>query len=417
MNSAGNSAMENNKKIVDKDKNLYHKMNEIKKEKQKFDYNQRSKRRSKGLVFCIIVLVVLAVLNMFSANFYSIYAKGLSVLKTYALYWVVSIFAFIGGACVNHKLYNKNRFCLFLLTISGIFLSFIVFGASAFPSIVPRINGAYGWIRIGGLSLQPAEFLKLPFIILLAHLLERAEKNRLKNFAIIFHVLPILAFYGFFIMWQGDLGTTIHYFVIFAFMLFMSKIDMKWIVGTITLGLSSVAGVCAYVYTLGDLTKEDYKIRRVGSFLTGLLKNEYDNDIGYQVGQSLIAFGSGGIIGKGYANGVQKYSYLPEVKTDFILSSYGEELGFLGMFIIMVLFLTLFNIIKRIGMEAEEYFSKYLAIGIAGYIITQALINMYVALGMLPVFGIPMPLFSYGGSSLVTIFACLGIVININKKR
>lgn len=417
MNSIGNSVAENSKKATDKDKNLYHKMNEIKKEQNKFDKNIRSKRRSKSLIICLIILSVLAILNMFSANFYSIYARGLSVLKTYALYWGISIFFLLGGAFINHKLYNKNKFCLFLLAISGIFLSFIVVGASAFPSIVPRINGAYGWIRLGSLSLQPAEFLKLPFIILLAHLLEKAEKNRLKNFAVLFHVLPILIFYGVFIMWQGDLGTTIHYFVIFAFMLFMSKIDMKWIVGTITLGFSSIIGICTYVYSLGDLTGKDYKLRRIGSFLTGLIKNEYDNDIGYQVGQSLIAFGSGGIIGKGYANGVQKYSYLPEVKTDFILSSYGEELGFLGMIIMIILFLTLFNIIKRVGMEAQDYFSKYLAIGIAGYIITQALINMYVALGILPVFGIPMPIFSYGGSSLVTILTCFGIIFNINKKR
>ena len=158
-------------------------------------------------------------------------------------------------------------------------------------------------------------------------------------------------------------------------------------------------------------------MRRITSFITGLLTNEYDNAIGYQVGQSLIAFGSGGIIGKNFGNGVQKYKYLPEVSTDFILASYGEELGFLGMFILIVLFLVIFNIIKSIAMDTKDYFGKYLAMGIGGYIITQVLINIYVALGMLPVFGIPMPIFSYGGSSLVTVFASLGIILNINNHK
>ena len=405
------------KSDIKKEKNLYYQRNQINKDKIKREKNQRLKKRAAGFTVCSVVLVILSILNMFSANFYAIFTKGLKIFNSYFLYLVISIVGFVVAKRINYKFYNKNKFNLFLIVISLIFLSFILVGAKSFPKIVPKLNGAYGWIRLGPLSLQPAEFLKLPFVILLAHFLEKAENSRLKNLKVFFQALPIMFFYGFFIIRQGDLGTTIHYFVIFLFMLFMSKIDMKWIVGVITLGFISIMGICLYVHQLGDISTKGYKLKRIGSFLTGLLKNEYDNNIGYQVGQSLIAFGSGGIIGKGYANGVQKYSYLPEVKTDFILASYGEELGFLGMIILMILFLLIFNIIKSIAIETKDYFGKYLAMGIGGYIITQVLINIYVALGMLPVFGIPMPIFSYGGSSLVTIFTSLGIILNINNQK
>ena len=166
-----------------------------------------------------------------------------------------------------------------------------------------------------------------------------------------------------------------------------------------------------------DMTTAHFRYRRIISYITGLLTNEYDNAIGYQVWQSLIAFGSGGVIGKGYANGVQKYKYLPEVSTDFILASYGEELGLIGMVILMALLLTIFSLITKVAIEEKDYFGKYLVMGIGGYIITQVLINIYVALGMLPVFGIPMPIFSYGGSSLVTIFTSLGIILNVNNNK
>ena len=224
---------------------------------------------------------------------------------------------------------------------------------------------------------------------------------------------------GFFlalIYGQRDLGTDIHYLGIYLFMLFMSNFSMKTIIGGSTLGVLGAGSFFYYIHSLGDVSDRGYKIRRVASFLNGILNNEYDNSIGYQVGQSLIAFGSGGFLGKGYANGVQKYSYLPEIKTDFILASFGEEFGFLGMTALLIFFLLIFNIIKRTAMSTKDYFGKYLAIGIGGYIIIQVLINISVALGMLPVFGIPMPLFSYGGTSIITVMGALGIILNINKR-
>lgn len=412
-----NDINEKIKTEVKEEKNLYYKINRINKDKLNYENNKRRKRRNLTFIVCIMLLIILAVVNMFSANFYMIYSKGLKYFKSYLVYIGISLGCFVVGGFVNYKIYNRKRICSLIALISIAILAFVWIAAGTLPKVVPNIKGAYGWIKIGTFTLQPAEFLKLPFIILLAHLFERVEKEKYRNIKVILYVILIPLIFGIFICAQGDLGTTLHYMAILLFMLFLAQIDMKIIIGVTTIGFIGAGAAFYWIYNFMDMTTAHFRYRRIISFITGLLTNEYDNAIGYQVWQSLIAFGSGGVIGKGYANGVQKYKYLPEVSTDFILASYGEELGLIGMVILMALLLTIFSLITKVAIEEKDYFGKYLVMGIGGYIITQVLINIYVALGMLPVFGIPMPIFSYGGSSLVTIFTSLGIILNVNNNK
>ena len=412
-----NGINEKIKTEVKEEKNLYYKINRINKDKLNYENNKRRKRRNLTFIVCIMLLIILAVVNMFSANFYMIYSKGLKYFKSYLVYIGISLGCFVVGGFVNYKIYNRKRICSLIALISIAILAFVWIAAGTLPKVVPEIKGAYGWIKIGSLTIQPAEFLKLPFIILLAHLFERVEKEKYRNIKVVLYVILIPLIFGIFICAQGDLGTTLHYIAILLFMLFLAQIDMKIIIGVTTVGFIGAGAAFYWIYNFMDMTTAHFRYRRIISFITGLLTNEYDNAIGYQVWQSLIAFGSGGVIGKGYANGVQKYKYLPEVSTDFILASYGEELGLIGMVILMALLLTIFNLITKVAIEEKDYFGKYLVMGIGGYIITQVLINIYVALGMLPVFGIPMPIFSYGGSSLVTIFTSLGIILNVNNNK
>ena len=412
-----NGINEKIKKEVKEEKNLYYKINRINKDKLNYENNKRRRRRNLTFIVCIMLLIILAVVNMFSANFYMIYSKGLKYFKSYLVYIGISLGCFVVGGFINYKIYNRKRICSLIALISIAILAFVWIAAGTLPKVVPNIKGAYGWIKIGTFTLQPAEFLKLPFIILLAHLFERVEKEKYRNIKVVLYVILIPLIFGIFICAQGDLGTTLHYIAILLFMLFLAQIDMKIIIGVTTVGFIGAGAAFYWIYNFMDMTTAHFRYRRIISFITGLLTNEYDNAIGYQVWQSLIAFGSGGVIGKGYANGVQKYKYLPEVSTDFILASYGEELGLVGMVILMALLLTIFNLITKVAIEEKDYFGKYLVMGIGGYIITQVLINIYVALGMLPVFGIPMPIFSYGGSSLVTIFTSLGIILNVNNNK
>ncbi|AVQ19684.1 FtsW/RodA/SpoVE family cell cycle protein [Fusobacterium mortiferum] len=399
--------------------NPYYKRNQINRTLKKIDKEKRKRARNRGIVLLLFFLVILSNLNMASASFYSIYFEGIKVIRNHFIYIILGIICFIITSKINYKLYNKNKISGILFLLSTIIFIIIIIG-SKIPSlsrVIPHVNGAIGWIRFGSFSVQPSEMMKLPFIIIIAHIMEKCEEERYNDKKILFSLLPVMGIFMLLINLQKDLGTSIHYLGIFAFMLFMSRLNMKLIVGSVGAVLVSIGGLFYYVSNLTDLSNESYKIKRVGSFLNGLLKNEYDYGIGYQVGQSLIAFGSGGLVGKGYGNGVQKYSYLPEIKTDFILASYGEEFGFIGMLLLLTIFLLLFNIIQKTAVETKDYFGKYLAIGIGGYIIIQMVINLSVALGILPVFGIPMPFFSSGGSSLITVFSALGIIININKQR
>lgn len=399
--------------------NPYYKRNQINRTLKKIDKEKRKRARNRGIVLLLFFLVILSNLNMASASFYSIYFEGIKVIRNHFIYIILGIICFIITSKINYKLYNKNKISGILFLLSTIIFIIIIIG-SKIPSlsrVIPHVNGAIGWIRFGSFSVQPSEMMKLPFIIIIAHIMEKCEEERYNDKKILFSLLPVMGIFMLLINLQKDLGTSIHYLGIFAFMLFMSRLNMKLIVGSVGAVLVSIGGLFYYVSNLTDLSNESYKIKRVGSFLNGLLKNEYDYGIGYQVGQSLIAFGSGGLVGKGYGNGVQKYSYLPEIKTDFILASYGEEFGFIGMLLLLTIFLLLFNIIQKTAVETKNYFGKYLAIGIGGYIIIQMVINLSVALGILPVFGIPMPFFSSGGSSLITVFSALGIIININKQR
>lgn len=399
--------------------NPYYKRNQINRTLKKIDKEKRKRARNRGIVLLLFFLVILSNLNMASASFYSIYFEGIKVIRNHFIYIILGIICFIITSKINYKLYNKNKISGILFLLSTIIFIIIIIG-SKIPSlsrVIPHVNGAIGWIRFGSFGVQPSEMMKLPFIIIIAHIMEKCEEERYNDKKILFSLLPVMGIFMLLINLQKDLGTSIHYLGIFAFMLFMSRLNMKLIVGSVGAVLVSIGGLFYYVSNLTDLSNESYKIKRVGSFLNGLLKNEYDYGIGYQVGQSLIAFGSGGLVGKGYGNGVQKYSYLPEIKTDFILASYGEEFGFIGMLLLLTIFLLLFNIIQKTAVETKDYFGKYLAIGIGGYIIIQMVINLSVALGILPVFGIPMPFFSSGGSSLITVFSALGIIININKQR
>ena len=399
--------------------NPYYKRNQIDKVLKKLDKEKRKKARNRGIIILIIVIVIMSCLNMISTRFYSIYSNGISVVWKHFVYILAGLVCFVITSQINYKSYNKNR-TSGLLFLSSILIFISVIIGSKIPAlhrIIPEVNGGIGWIRIGPISIQPSELMKLPFIIVIAHILEKCEEERYDDKRILMTLCPVFFIYMLLINLQKDMGTSIHYMGIFCFMLFMSRINMKYIATVSTVVFTLIGGLFYYVNTLSELGDKSYKIKRVASFLNGLLKNEYDYGIGYQVGQSLIAFGSGGLIGKGYGNGVQKYKYLPEIETDFILASYGEELGFIGMLLLLTIFLLLFNITQRTAMETKDYFGKYLAMGIGGYIIIQMIINLSVALGILPVFGIPMPFFSSGGSSIVTVFSALGIIININKNR
>ena len=392
-------------------KSIYHQHNEIDENIQKKAEGIRIRRRNRSILLIMAILIILSILNMLSVGFYK---EDLFSVKKHILIMGVALGTALVPAVMSYQVYRKPfmKGMLFLLSI-GI-LIFIIIGPK---SIVKTVNGASGWINLGITTVQPAEILKIPFIILLANVLAKGEEKNLPAKTVVFNSALIFGIFAILICRQNDLGTVIHYGAIYIFMLFLTRIDKKIITGTVAIGGILAAAGSYFIVNYGDKIDGGYKVERIKIFLEGLITDKYigNADIGYQVEQSLLAFGNGGLLGRSYGNGVQKYNYLPEIHTDFIMALFGEEMGFIGVILVIVLFFTLYNLIVETGISCKNSFGRYLALGVGGYIISQFLINIFVALGLLPVFGIPMPVFSYGGSSLITIFAGIGIVININK--
>lgn len=391
----------------------------LKKQQQKIKNKiNRLRKRRFSLFLITVILMVLSSINMASAAFYM---KPENIKKHFMyilLFFMIYLFIGNAGKIKSLKLTYKvlsNRKVNGIIFLTSIFILFGMYvgGKMGLP-FIPKINGAYGWINLGPVSIQPAEILKCAFVINMANCLARAEDNDLSESVTIINALIYLLVYGVLILAQKDMGTAIHYLAIWLFMIFMSKLKDKWILRVSCLGGILGVGGLAAVYKYATEEGASYKIMRIKSYIDGLFFGNYSDDYGYQVKQSVYAFGSGGLFGKGYANGVQKYSYLPEIHTDFIMATFGEEFGILGMFVVVGLFYALYHFIIVTGRECKNYFGKYLAMGMGAQLITQVIINIFVAVGLLPVFGLPMPFFSYGGSAMVTMGIALGLIHNMN---
>lgn len=396
------------------EENIYKQLKEIEKKKENLvnKKNKLSEILQSRINFIVTILILIGILNFYSINVLS--DRLNSKMITYFANIIISIIGFfIFYRFINYKIYSSKKFQFFLFLFG--LISFIIVGFLNIP-MFPRVNGAKGWVDIFGRRFQITEIYKIAFVIIVAEIFSRNEKreegvNYKIKFLSVF--IKCAVFFIVFVFSLNDLGTFLHYIMIAAFIIFMTELSDKWIIAIISLlgSIGFLGSFYLYNFSIG------YKADRIVSYINGLINLKYDNGTGYQVFQSLIGFGSGGIIGKGYGNGIQKYSYLPEIDTDFAIVTFAEEFGMIGMIVLLLLYFLLFYNIMKISKLSKDYFSKYLIIGIAGYILTQMLINISVAIGLLPVFGIPLPFISYGGSSLLTIMISLGIVSQINKKN
>lgn len=393
-------------------KSIYFEKNQIEKKIKKDRISIETKRKRRTIFTIIFLLLIISTLNLYSVAYYE---ENSFTLGKYLFFVFIGVFSLMFFNIFNYKIFKKEKMIKFIYSASILLLIFVFIGGKVLPGVVKTINGATGWIRLGPINIQPAEILKVPFIIIEAYIFYKKENDSIfKLIGISFGIF--LSFAGFIIL-QNDMGTVIHYFAIYLVMLFMSGIDKKVIIKVVSgFGILGIVGLVG-LYKYGNIFFDGYKVRRITMYIDGLFNDGYigNIDIGYQVAQSLLAFGNGGVLGVGYGNGVQKYSYLPEIHTDFIMALLGEEMGFLGVCIIVLFFFLLYNIMIDIGINSKDFFGKYLAIGIGGMIMSQVLINLFVAVGLLPVFGIPMPLFSYGGSSILTVMTSIGIVLSINN--
>jgi cell division protein FtsW len=298
--------------------------------------------------------------------------------------------------------YRRLRQPQFVFTL----LSFVLL-ALVGVFLLSKSHETHRWIRIGPASLQPSEIAKLAVILFLAWFLESRRRQRsfgVNNFQ--YTILPALAvviIVAGLVLLEPDLGTAVQICVVALAILFVAGLSPSYIVG-------AAAAALPVVYIA--VTRVAYRQERILAFLN---PEATAQGAGFQLMQSLIAVGSGGFSGVGLMESRQKLFYLPEAHTDFIYAVICEEMGFIGGAIVLGLFAFYAWRGLRIAMRASDEFGCFLAIGITVMIVSQALVNLGVVLGMMPTKGIPLPFISYGGSSLLVSLVATGVLLNIGQ--
>jgi cell division protein FtsW len=296
---------------------------------------------------------------------------------------------------VDYRVWRQPAFLWAALGIALVTLVAVLFRAP--------INGTRRWFAIGGFGIQPSELAKLAIIFFTAAMLERRmqQVNDLKE-----TLAPLGAIVGVMtglILLEPDFGTSVCLVLTAGLMVFAAGLSWRYV--AVTAGAGLAAGAALVLIS-------PYRIRRVMSFVDP----EADpQGSGFQLLQSLIAVGNGGVTGQGLMGGVQKLFYLPEPHTDFIYAVIAEELGLIGATCILICFCVIAWRGLRVASRAQDAFGAFVALGITTMIGVQALINMSVVLGMMPTKGIPLPLVSAGGSSLLINLLGMGILLNISQ--
>jgi cell division protein FtsW len=296
---------------------------------------------------------------------------------------------------VDYRNYRQPAVIWTALGVVGLALVAVLFA--------PRVNGATRWIGLGPLGIQPSELAKIAVILFMAALLER-RMERIDEVG--YSLLPIGIVLGGvvgLVLAEPDLGTAACIVMIAAMMVFAAGISYRYLIGLM------LAGVPA-VYFL--VATSDYRMRRVTAFLDPWADPLGD---GWQMIQSMIAVGTGGVFGRGLMGGVQKLFYLPEPHNDFIYSVIGEELGLIGTTLVLACFCVIAWRGLRTAVRAPDRFGAFLAIGLTTMVAFQAFFNISVVLGLLPPKGIPLPFVSAGGSSLLINLMGMGILLNVSQ--
>jgi len=266
-----------------------------------------------------------------------------------------------------------------------------------------KINGTRRWFGVGGFGIQPSELAKLAAIFFTAALLER-RMHRIDE--VRYSLLPIVLVVGgitALVLIEPDYGTALSIVAVAALMVFAAGLNFKYLIYSV---------MALVPLSIGLLIMEPYRVKRLWSFLCP----ECDpSGAGFQLLQSLIAVGTGGIGGAGLMAGKQKLFYLPEPQTDFILAVIGEELGLIGTTVTLLAFILITWRGLQIASDAPDRFGSFLALGLTGMFAVQAFINMSMVLGMMPTKGIPLPFVSFGGSSLLINLIGMGILLNVSQ--
>jgi cell division protein FtsW len=358
----------------------------------------RKLKSDRVLFIATLLLVALSVVMVYSASApmaLDRYGRATRFLTTQVMWSVLGIALLTVVMRIDYRHYRQPKFIWTGLALVAFALVSVYFRAP--------VNGARRWFGVGGIGVQPSELAKLVAIFFIAALLER-RMHRIDE--VTYALLPILmVVLGMvaLILPEPDFGTSMAILMITAVMIFAAGLNWRYIAGLALVGLPAI-----YIVVMGSA----YRRRRTLAFL-----HPWDDPLGdgFQIIQSLIAIGTGGVWGKGLMNGVQKLFYLPEPHTDFIYSVISEELGLVGATAVVICFCVVTWRGMRVSLRAPDRFGSFLALGLTTMVAVQAFVNISVVLGLMPTKGIPLPFVSAGGSSLLINLVGMGILLNVSQ--
>ncbi len=361
------------------------------------------RRRSpvdRSLIVIMVLLIAFGLVTLYSATFYAAGSKGnpLSEVIKQSIGIALGAVACFITSRIPYRFWRQGWVVTAGLIVSAVLLVLVII-----PGVGVYINGSRRWLRLGGLSFQPAELAKFAIVLYMAAMLSQSG-NRIKR--LFTGIAPLLIVPGvtfLLILEQPNLSTAGSIMIVALILILMAGAKWRHILLMVAGGLA-VGSFYAW--------SEPYRRRRLLSF-----RNPFAmmSDEGYQLSQSLIAFGSGGVFGMGLGQGRQKYAYLPYPESDFIFAIVGEDFGLIGCCAVVALFAALLIAGFRIAVRCRDKFATFLAAGFTSSITVQAFLNMGVVVGLLPTTGLPLPFFSAGGTSISITMAAMGILMNISR--
>ncbi|MCM8812455.1 MAG: putative lipid II flippase FtsW [Candidatus Omnitrophica bacterium] len=347
--------------------------------------------------FLLLCVGVVMIYSASAINAYETIGDSAYYLKRHLVYMLIGFIGTFAVMRLDYQLLSRWAKPLLLCAVALLIVLLL-------PGISREIGGARRWFRLGGLSFQPSEFAKLAMLVYTADFIAR-RKTRLHSFRQGFlPLLSVLLLVSGCILLQPDLGTVVAVSLVFFVLCFIGGVRPTH------MALVALAALPA-LYVL--IFKVAYRRSRILAFLNPW---EDPQGIGFQIIQSLVAFGSGGWLGTGLGQGKQKLLYLPAAYTDFIFSIIGEELGFIGTASIVLLVMVLLIQGARISLRARDTFGQLLSFGLVSSLIIEAMINIGVVTSIFPTKGLPFPFISYGGTSLVFNMIYVGLILNVGRK-
>lgn len=349
-----------------------------------------------GSTAFLVVGGLIMVLSASSVSAFARYGDSFRFFQRQAAYAVVGVLALWLTSRMRYDVWRRLAVPFLVVTIAMLALVL-------HPSMGIEASGSSRWFALGPVTVQPSEIAKLALVVFAASVLAR-KWNKLEDLGhLALPLLPVCVLVCGLVMLQPDLGTTSIIAGSIFLLLFAAGVRLRYL---------AVATVIGSAVGLGLIMSADYRRVRFLSFLNPW---EDARNTGYQLIQSLIALGSGGLTGVGLGASRQKWLYVPNAHNDFIFSILGEELGLIGELLVLVAFGGLIFAGIRIAAQARDVFGRLLAAGIVSCLGLQALINLGAVTGVLPITGVPLPFLSYGGSSLVVSLAAVGILVNIAR--